>query len=1359
MVLLYALQTIAQKQNSIGFIENKGQIVDQKGKENKSVLYLLNTHGLNVQLKKNGFSYDVYEVKKHPLPKQKEDKLPLRSFIKQDTLKSPNFNLEYIYHRIDIDFVNSNLDVKLVSEEKSVDYDNYYNVVHAPNGITNVHKYQKVTYQNIYDNIDVAFFIPTDSTKTVEYNFIVKPGGKISDIQLKFNGAKTELADNKIKMQVRFGEMEETLPLSWIENGATRKELAVGYRQIKKNVYGFMGDVNSLNKTIVIDPVPVRLWGTYYGNGGNSYEGTSLSVDDYSNSYYSGSTTSSYNIATSGSYQPVLSGTNDGFIVKFDTNGIRLWGTYFGGSDRDNINATDIKNDNLIITGTTWSSNNIATNGTHSIQYNPGNAGTFSRGDCYIAKMNLDGFKIWGTYFGGEGNDYPINITIDLNNNIIVTGSTFSLTGISTPGSFKETRTQPVNINTTGEGFIAKFNENGNLTWSTYYGLCDIRDVGTDSNSNVFISGDTSSANSNPYISTPGTHQPNFSYNTQTGDSYHDSFIGKFDSSGQRIWGTYYGGYQAEYNFSLKIDSEDNIYISGHTRSNELISTPGSHQPTGAIGSDADAYLSKFDQNGMLIWGTYYGGSSQEHWERFTIDINNNDDVFLSGSTVSSNNISTSGTYSETLTGAADIFIVKFNKFGSRIWGTYFGGTSSENNKSIKLDNNGGIYIMGYTYSTNGIATSGSYQTTIVSSPSNFLVKFLDCQSAFIISANSPLCIGQNLHLTASGGTNYNWTGPNGFTSTEQNPTIINTNPNHSGIYTCAIIGTDGCDGTSTVTVTVGNTSPPVPTVATLPNITGDCNTSVTTPTATTACSGVINAITANPLTYNVPGTYAIVWNYIDGNGNTATQNQTVIITSQPVPTVTSPQTFCIQENATLNDIAITGQNIKWYDNQTVGNLLANTTQLQNNTTYYASQTISGCESNRIPVLINIQNTPAPTGSSSQSFCANLNPTLNNLVVQGTNLTWYDSFTGGSVLPLSTALINGATYHVSQTISGCESTVRLTVTVSLTNSLPANDYAESLCDALNDGSETVNLTNYNSNLIANPSDYGFFYFTSLAGAENELVSDQINNFSNYPLNLGINKVFVRIVSSTTCYKMVELKWTLIASPVIHMQNSYSLCENNSIAISAGPSNGYTYLWSTLEITPTIVVNQPSNYWVTVSENHNPLICSTRKDFTVVASNSATITNIITADWTNNENTITVLLSDSSIGNYEYSIDGVHYQDSNVFYGLISGAYTVFVKDKHDCGEVSQDLYLLMYPNFFTPNGDGINDHWSIKFSYFEPGLKVKIMDRYGKFITELFHNTSWDGTYNGKQLPATDYWFVVTRANGKEHRGHFTLKR
>ncbi|OYX82193.1 MAG: hypothetical protein B7Y83_15560 [Flavobacteriales bacterium 32-34-25] len=84
---------------------------------------------------------------------------------------------------------------------------------------------------------------------------------------------------------------------------------------------------------------------------------------------------------------------------------------------------------------------------------------------------------------------------------------------------------------------------------------------------------------------------------------------------------------------------------------------------------------------------------------------------------------------------------------------------------------------------------------------------------------------------------------------------------------------------------------------------------------------------------------------------------------------------------------------------------------------------------------------------------------------------------------------------------------------------------------------------------------------------------------------------------------------------------------------------------------------------------------------------------------------------------------------------------------------------LPYPKFFTPNNDGYNDTWTIDFAYLKPNTGIRIFDRYGKLLKVLLPDSSWNGQFNNQPLPATDYWFIVTRANGQEYKGHFSLKR
>lgn len=128
--------------------------------------------------------------------------------------------------------------------------------------------------------------------------------------------------------------------------------------------------------------------------------------------------------------------------------------------------------------------------------------------------------------------------------------------------------------------------------------------------------------------------------------------------------------------------------------------------------------------------------------------------------------------------------------------------------------------------------------------------------------------------------------------------------------------------------------------------------------------------------------------------------------------------------------------------------------------------------------------------------------------------------------------------------------------------------------------------------------------------------------------------------------------------------------------------------------------------------------------------------------------------------YEFSLDGINYQDAPIFENLPTADYQIYVRDKNNCGVLMKETFILMFPKFFTPNGDGFNDFWNLKFLENEPEIRTSIYDRYGKLIKVISPiGEGWDGTFNGNPLPASDYWFTVIRANGKEHRGHFTLER
>src|SRR5690606_33993026 len=127
-------------------------------------------------------------------------------------------------------------------------------------------------------------------------------------------------------------------------------------------------------------------------------------------------------------------------------------------------------------------------------------------------------------------------------------------------------------------------------------------------------------------------------------------------------------------------------------------------------------------------------------------------------------------------------------------------------------------------------------------------------------------------------------------------------------------------------------------------------------------------------------------------------------------------------------------------------------------------------------------------------------------------------------------------------------------------------------------------------------------------------------------------------------------------------------------------------------------------------------------------------------------TVTILVSEP--GSFVYQLDNGPIQESNVFTNVPGGIHSFTVYDVNGCIDpvvFTDVIHLVNYPHFFTPNGDGINDTWNIfDLTISQDQAKIFIFDRYGKLLTQIAPaGIGWHGTYNGKPVPASDYWFVV----------------
>ncbi len=772
---------LAEKPEKISFTENKGQVSDQNNKPRPDVLYSGNAGDMTFHLRNGGLSYQFTKIDSW---KEEEDPKTRKK------TKTPEFSTIY---RLDMDWLNCNVSPLMQTDETLPGHSNYY-LAACPDGVKNVKSYAGVTYRNLYDHIDLHFY---EKNGALKYDYLVAAGADYRQIQLTVKGAQ------KISLS-SMGELIITTPLGTIKEAAplvTQDGKVLSSKWVIKNsVLSF--EIMNLQpgKALVIDPL-VRAWGTYYGNVYS--EGLATSTDALNNVYMSGRAENSTLIATAGSHQSTCAGLSDAFLVKFNSAGLRAWGTYYGGNsdDRGYGCATDASG-NVFVAGVTASPAGIATPGS----YKP----TFLGGWCnaFLVKFDATGARLWGTYYGEWGPDWGFGCATDASGNVYITGITSSTAGIGSAGSHQPA---PGGLQ---DAFLAKFNPAGVRQWGTYYGgsLNDVgNDCATDAAGNIYMCGKSESGST---IATPGSHQPAY----LGGDT--DGFLVKFDAQGLRQWGTYYGtdapvaGIDAV--LSCATDPSGNIFVTGAVSSGtgstltptpgspSLIATPGCHQalPSGA---QADAYLAKFDATGTRQWGTYYGSGGYA-WSSAT-DLAGNIYVVGEAGFQPVTGFDTPGAFQSVFGGNGDAFMAKFNTAGVRQYGTLYGGAGFEVGSGCSVDALGNVYLTGLTSTSGGtvIATPGSYQPIYGTAPSNagnaFLVQFSDCAVITSSAAThlNPLCYGGatgsatvNVSSLASPLT-YSWV-PAGGTSASASGLS-------AGNYSCIITNSCGASDTQSLTI------------------------------------------------------------------------------------------------------------------------------------------------------------------------------------------------------------------------------------------------------------------------------------------------------------------------------------------------------------------------------------------------------------------------------------------------------------------------------------------------------------------------------------------------------------------------------
>jgi len=1214
--------------SSVSFTENKGQISDQDYNPRPDVLFSGSAGGLDFYIREDGISYQMTRIDSW---KEEDEGMPedLPEELREERDSLPD---EMTIYRTDINWIGARTNYEIEKGTPTDGFNNYY-LPSCPDGALNVLSYQEVTFKNLYQGIDVKWY---ENAGTLEYDFIVSPNTDPSQIRWKIEGAEEiSIGDHgELLVTTPLGKIEEQAPIAYQEGD----EIEVAWL-VEGNTIGF--EIGAYNTAIAltIDPV-VRVWGTYYGGTGSEH-GYSCAADDNGNVFLAGLTYSTSGIATTGSHQSSFTNYDDAYLVKFNGSGVRQWGTYYSGNLGDAFHdVTIVDSNNIVAAGPTSSSSGITTTGAHQTSYGGGNdimmvsfnhsgvrqwatyyggssyegsslscttdsignvylsgptastAGIATTGahqtsksgdyDAFLVKFDSSGARQWGTYFGGTLNDLPSSCVTDKNDNIFLAGYTRSGSGIATSGSHDSS------LNGSYNAFLVKFNSSGVRQWGTYYGggYSYASDVGSacasDDSGNVFLAGRTKATSG---ISTGGAHQ---GYCASYYGSGFDGFLVKFNSSGVRQWGTYYGGTLNEDITSCAVDANGNVFLVGHTSSTSNISTTGAHQTTS--GGSSDGYLVKFNSSGVRQWGTYYGSSVSDYITSCALGIGGN--VFFAGDSQNSSGLASTGSHQASSAGSRDAFLVKFDYCGVDIYidsvlhNLCFGDSAGQ----IILGDSGFSGVPSFQWTGTSLSNDSIFNLTA----GTYIVTATDangCSAITSVTITQPTQVAVSSTSTlmscydgSDGTATASATGGTGTKTFvwSTGSTSATTTGLTAGAYTVTATDANSCTSTTNVTITqptqivVSTTQSNVNTCFGGSNGTATASATGGTGTKTYLWSTGSTSATTTGLS---AGTYTVT--AIDANSCTSTTNVTITQPTQIVVSTTqSNVNTCFGgSNGTATASATGGTGTKTYLWST-GSTSATTTGLT-----AGAYTVTATDANSCTSTTNVTITqPTQVAVSSTSTVVSCYDGSDGTVTAaGTGGTGTKTFvwSTGSTSTTTTGLSAG-TYSVTATdANGCTANTTANVTqrplleVSITDPTPVT------CKG-------------GSNSTATASSTGG------TGSKSYLWSNAETTNSATTLSAGSQSVTVTDANGCTATESVEVVEPDSALTSSITQSKDNVCPGDSTASIEVIANGgwllYDYLWSDSSQGTSISSLGDSTYWVRVTDS---LGCETSDTFTVV----------------------------------------------------------------------------------------------------------------------------------------------------------------
>ena len=599
------------------------------------------------------------------------------------------------------------------------------------------------------------------------------------------------------------------------------------------------------------------------------------------------------------------------------------------------------------------------------------------------------------------------------------------------------------------------------------------------------------------------------SYQTSLGGGY-DTYLVKFTSSGNLLWGTYYGGGRTDIGYGVTTDVNNNVYITGMSQSGSGIATSGAYETYLDTSSyTAAAFIAKFTPSGSIVWGTYYGSGSSWGWA-ITTDIKSN--PYITGYTENQYGIATKGAYQTKYAGSFDAFVAKFNSSGNLTWGTYYGGSGEDEGFGISADNNDNIYITGLTKSANGISTSGAYQTNFGGGADDaFVAKFnFFCNlNTKIIKGRDTVCaVAKALYIAQKdSGSAYVWSVIGGTISSGKNSDSVNIIWGSVDTGYVKVVETNSICKDSAIDTVI---------IHPLPLAEARANTSICKGDSifigSAAVSGDIYSWTSNPpgftstlagasLTPTITTTY-----YLTETNFCGSKTDSAIITVNPLPIARtgSNQAICLGKNTTIGDTAMPGIAYSWssspagfYD--TLSNPFISPAVT---TTYYLTETIisTGCRESG-SVVITVLPLAQPNTSGNHAICIGNSTNIGAAAASGTSYSWRSNPSG-----------------INNTFSNPFVTPTITTTYYLTATNSCNRQTDSVVITVNPLPNAHWHANISFGKVTflpddtNAKSYLWYFGDSLSKNDSSLYKSPANTYKNN----GTYKVKLIITNSSGC---------------------------------------------------------------------------------------------------------------------------------------------------------------------------------------------------------------------------------------------------